>query len=341
MDEAVDKGGDTHSTETSASGNGSALRYFIDHRPTPDDFLAAILDGFSKPQKTLPAKFFYDREGSRHFDAICETDEYYVTRTEVALLGDIGPEVADLAGPGAVVVEYGCGSNLKIRTLLDGLSDAAEYVAIDISRQHLREAAEEIADEYPDLKVGAICADFTDSMELPDETGRPRLGFFPGSTIGNQTRIEARTFLAKVRRHVGDDGALLIGVDLKKDEKILDAAYNDAAGHTAAFNLNVLARANRELDADIDLDSFVHKAFYNPDEGRVEMHLMSTRRQTVEIGGEAFDFAEGETIHTESSHKYTVAEFGEAAETAGFSVARTWTDPKGLFSIHYLSAAQA
>ena len=318
---------------------GSPLHYFADCQPSPADFLAAVNLGFSQPQKNVPPMFFYDERGSALFNAICETAEYYVTRTEVALMNTVGDEIRELTPKGLTVVEYGCGSNLKIRALLNALSGAAEYVAIDISREHLEAAAGEIAEEYPRLKVGAICADFNTDMRFPDGTGRPRLGFFPGSTIGNQTPTHARRLLGLMRNQLEDDGRLLIGVDLRKDPAILNAAYNDAEGQTAAFNLNLLHRMNRELDAGIDVDAFAHKAFFNAGESRVEMHLVSLKDQTVEIGGRRFDFAEGETIHTENSYKYEIERFGALAKSAGFDTVKVWTDSDKLFSIHYLTVA--
>jgi dimethylhistidine N-methyltransferase len=330
---------DVVAIEATDAPPGSALSYFADCQPSQEDFLAAVNRGFSQSQKNVPPMFFYDERGSALFNAICETEEYYVTRTEVALLDRIGPQIREITPRGMTVVEYGCGSNLKIRALLNALTDAAEYVAIDISREHLEAAADEIAEEYPKLKVGAICADFNTDMVFPEGTGRPRLGFFPGSTIGNQTPARAQRLLSMMRRQLEDDGALLIGVDLKKDEARLNAAYNDAEGQTAAFNLNLLHRMNRELDAGIDVDAFAHKAFFNADESRIEMHLVSLKGQTVEIGGRHFDFAEGETIHTESSYKYEIDAFAAIAREAGFATAQVWTDSGGLFSIHYLKAA--
>ena len=320
---------------------GGTIAYFIDHEPKLGDFRDAVVAGLSGEPKTIPPKFFYDEWGSALFHQICETEEYYLTRTEVELLRDKGPEIAALAGENTTVVEYGCGSSLKIRTLLDSLIEPAEYVAIDISREHLCRVAEDIATDYADIRVGAICADFTKDLELPAEAGingGRKIGFFPGSTIGNQTPEEASHFLARVRRQVDDDGALVIGVDLKKDPALLDAAYNDGDGVTAQFNLNVLGRMNRELDAVIDLDAFEHLAFYNAPEGRVEMHLKSRKAQSAVIAGREFSFAEGETIHTENSYKYHIGEFTEMAGEAGFSSTAAWTDENALFSIHYLTA---
>ncbi len=317
------------------------IAYFVDLQPEVEDFLSAVIEGFSCAQKFLPPKFFYDAYGSQVFDRICATPEYYVTRTEIALMKKIGTELGELAGPAAVVVEYGCGSSLKIRALLEALIDPAEYLAIDISKDHLINTVGEIADDYPNLRVGAICADFSTTLDWPeeaDQTGGRRLAYFPGSTIGNQTPEEAQQFLTRVRQLIGEDGSLLIGVDLKKDAGILNRAYNDADGHTADFNLNLLRRMNNELGASIDLTSFDHQAFYHEEKSRIEMHLVNKFDQVVKIDGTEFSFVAGETIHTENSYKYSVSEFTSLAEGCGFKAVRAWTDDGNLFSIHYLNA---
>lgn len=316
------------------------LAFFIDFEPPAADFLADAVNGLSRSQKALPPKHFYDREGSRLFDAICETPEYYITRTEIALLEQISAELAAKTGPDATLIEFGSGSSVKIRTMLDALDKPDTYVAIDISRAHLRTAAQSVARDYPDVSVGAICADFTKPFELPEELHKPpglRLGFLPGSTLGNFTPPDAQTFLRSARDLLGPGGALLIGIDLKKDEAILNAAYNDSTGHTAAFNRNVLTRMNRELGTTLDTDAFDHLAFYNPEKSRVEMHLQSRAEQTVELAGKTLAISAGETIHTENSHKYTVSEFQELTATAGFTPEIAWTDENHLFSIHWLS----
>jgi len=319
------------------------LAYFIDMKPEVEDFRAAVLSGFSSSPKTLPPKFFYDDRGSHLFNAICETPEYYVTRTEIALLRHIGPELSGHAGPTASVIEYGCGSAEKIRSLLSALENPVEYVAIDISRAHLIATASDIARDYSSVRVGAICADFTGELALPDRTGegaQRRIAFFPGSTIGNQTPEEAVEFLKRIRRVVGDGGGLIIGVDLKKDTDILNRAYNDADGYTADFNLNLLHRMKKELNAAVNPDQFEHLAFYNEDKGRIEMHLTSKIDQTVGIAGESFSFRKGETIHTENSYKYDISEFAAIAAKAGFFVETTWADPDDLFSIHFMAASR-
>lgn len=324
------------------SASGAAPAFLLDRHPPRDDFAADVLEGLSRPQKRIPPKYFYDARGSELFERICRTPEYYVTRTELGLLSEIGPDVAAIAGRGATVIEFGSGSDAKIRRLLDALSDPCAYVAIDISRSALERAIEDLARDYGDLTVGGICADFGAPVELPAEAlsgGGKRLAFFPGSTIGNMERPRARQFLADVRRMLEPGDGFLIGVDLRKSRDILDLAYNDAEGITAAFNLNVLHRINRELDGTIDLDRFRHHAFYNEDEGRIEMHLRSTADQRFAVAGQEISMARGETIHTENSYKYSMPEFVEAAESAGFRAVRSWRDRKGLFSLHYLAAA--
>lgn len=311
----------------------------LDLKPRVEDFAAAALAGLSANPKAIAPKFFYDKRGSDFFNRICETPEYYVTRTELRMLDDLGPEISALAGPAASVIEFGCGSSDKIRRLLAALDAPADYVAIDISYDQLLASAEEIAIENPDVNVSAICADFSDAFTLPAELcdgGGRRLAFFPGSTIGNQTPEEAEDFLQLVRSVVGEGGALLIGVDLKKDEAILNHAYNDAAGETAGFNLNLLHRMRDELDADVNPDNFAHRAFYNRALGRIEMHLVSNGAQRVRLNGHEFAFAAGETIHTECSYKYDLDEFAALAHGAGFSVRRSWTDAERLFSLHFL-----
>ena len=325
-------------TEVTRTRNDVRL---LDLKPRVEDFQAAVMQGLSARPKALPPKFFYDKRGSELFDRICTTPEYYVTRTELAMLDELGPEIAALAGPAVSVIEFGCGSADKVRKLLAALDAPADYVAIDISRDPLLQSADEIAIEFPDIRVSAICADFGQRLQIPSSycrgAGR-RLAFFPGSTIGNQIPDEAIGFLKIVRETVGKDGALLIGVDLKKDEDVLNAAYNDAAGITAEFNLNVLRRMRDELGMRIDPEAFAHHAFYNPEFGRVEMHLVSRKAQRPRLNGHTFSFKEGESIHTECSYKYEVEEFAELAAQAGFTVRKSWTDPARLFSIHLLEA---
>ena len=309
---------------------------FHDLHPTADDLAADVLRGFSQPQKAIPPKYFYDAEGSRLFDAITELPEYYPTRTETAMLRAYADEIAHKAGTGHLLVEPGSGSCTKARILFEGLQPCA-YVPMDISRDHLRLAAQEVAVEFPWLEVHAACTDFTRLMTLPPNSpeGR-RLAFFPGSSIGNFDPDAAVDFLGMIADMVGPGGQLLIGVDLKKDKAVLEAAYDDAQGVTAAFNLNLLARINRELGANFDLAQWQHKALYNEVPGRIEMHLVSRVAQQVSLQGRPFRFAEGETIHTENSYKYSAAEFRDLASRAGFTTDTVWLDADQLFSLHLL-----
>ncbi len=311
---------------------------FIDHAAREESFLEAALEGLSRPAKAIPCRFLYDEAGSALFDRICELDEYYPTRTETAILQASAGEIARRVGPGAELIELGSGSSVKVRILLDAMEAPAAYVAIDISREHLRRAAEALAADYPQVRVAAVCADYSGDFPLP-ETGAPgrRLAFFPGSTIGNLEPEEAMAFLEGWARRLGPGAAMLIGVDLRKDRAVLEAAYDDAQGVTAAFSLNLLAHANRELGADFDLKGFVHEAHWNEAAGRVEIHLRSLRRQSVRLGGRAFDFDEGERVHVEHSYKYSVEGFAALARRAGFTATAVFTDPAKLFSVHYLT----
>ncbi|HEY2069882.1 MAG TPA: L-histidine N(alpha)-methyltransferase [Rhizomicrobium sp.] len=299
-------------------------------------FGQALTAGLSAAPKTAPCKYFYDREGSDLFDRICELPEYYPTRTEMVLLRDHAGEIAELMGRDVLVVEFGAGALKKIRLLLDALDAPRGYVPVDISGDYLNEVAASLRAWRPSLSVEPVVADFTQPFSLPKhEFGARRIGFFPGSTIGNLDRREATAFLRRASAML-KGGGLLIGVDLVKDPAILHAAYNDAAGVTEAFNKNILARANRELEAEFDLDAFAHYAFYNPALQRIEMHLMSLARQSVPVCGQRISFAEGETIHTENSHKYTIEGFQDLAREAGFSPRAVWSDPNRLFSLHWL-----
>jgi len=311
---------------------------FHDLHPTPADFAAEVLAGLRRRPRYIPPKFFYDARGSQLFDAITGLPEYYLTRAEIEVLRANAAEIAGRVGTGSLLVEPGGGSCAKVRILLEGLRPCA-YVPMDISREHLRAAAEQVAAEFPWLEVHASCADFTRAMSLPataPEPEGPRVAFFPGSSIGNFDPEGAVGFLAAVAELVGPGGFLLIGADRKKDKAILDAAYDDAAGVTAAFNLNLLVRMNRELGADFELSAWRHRAFFNEELGRIEMHLVSEREQTAHVAGEAFDFAAGETIHTENSYKYGDTEFQGLAARAGFSPEALWTDDRGLFAVHLL-----
>jgi len=313
-----------------------ALEEFHDFDPTQDDFRAAVLEGLSRKQKVLSSKFFYDRRGSELFDEITGLDEYYPTRTEIGILERFGEEIAAAVGANPTVVEFGAGSVRKIRLLLDAVH-APVFVPIDISRDHLVHSAKELADDYPETRVVAICADFTTDVALPgDLPATNRLGFFPGSTLGNFTRTDARHFLEQTRTTLGPGSAFLVGIDLRKDAETLHAAYNDSRGITAAFNLNLLSRINNELGARFDLTAFRHEAPWVEDEGRIEMRLYSTVEQSVNVAGASFQFAEGEYIHTENSHKYGVAEFQALARNAGYEPAHVWVDEGERFSLHYL-----
>jgi dimethylhistidine N-methyltransferase len=331
--------GDGPETGPSADGDGLApLAAFHDFHPEPEDFESAVLAGLSRGNKELPSKFFYDARGSRLFDDICALDEYYPTRTEIAVLRAERKRIARLIGPDCHLIELGSGSSVKVRILLDALPAVAAYTPVDISKEHLLRSAADLARDFPGIEVIAVCADYTRPFAVPRPQSRPdarRVVFFPGSTVGNFTPAEARQFLAATAETLGPGGGLLIGVDLKKDRRILHAAYNDAKGVTAAFNLNLLARINRELGGDFDLGAFRHSAHYDPAEGRIEMHLVSLRPQSVRVNGATFAFAKDETIFTESSYKYSVAEFRALARGAGFAPVETWTDEARLFSVHF------
>lgn len=300
---------------------------------------AVVLRGLTAPQKRISPKYFYDERGSELFDRICELPEYYLTRTELDLFDEHIDEVAALVGPQAAVIEFGAGSSLKIRKLLDRLEAPAAYVPVDISADYLIRQVEDLSHDYPDIHVQPVCADFTRPFELPSHPVEParNLVFFPGSTIGNFTRADALELLKVMRLEARPGGALLIGVDLRKDRHTVEAAYNDSQGVTAEFNLNVLRRLNRELDADFDLQRFRHQAVYDEREGRIEMRLVSLAEQQVVVGGEKLSFGEGEFILTEYSHKYAVEEFKEMAVSAGFTPCRCWTDADRLFSLHFLT----
>jgi dimethylhistidine N-methyltransferase len=299
-----------------------------------EGFLADALHGLTAAPKSLPPKYFYDAEGSRLFEAICATPEYYPTRTETALLAAIAPELAALIPPGAALVEFGSGSSRKTRLVLDAAPQLAAYVPIDISESALQAGAAEVRRLYPALEVAPLAADFTRVFETPPAwRGRPAVGFFPGSTIGNFAPDEARRFLASARRRLGPGARFVVGVDLVKPKATLEAAYDDAAGVTAAFYLNVLARATRELGADFDLSGFAHRALWNAVESRIEMHLVSRRAQAVRLAGRRIDFDAGETIHTENAYKFTPEGFAALATDAGWEILAWWTSPDPAFAV--------
>jgi dimethylhistidine N-methyltransferase len=302
-------------------------------------FKADVLEGLARPQKAVPPKYFYDAEGSRLFEAITELAEYYPTRTEVALLRGIAPQIAQIISPGAALVEFGSGASTKTRLLLDAAPQIAVYAPIDISRAALDEAAAAIGRDYPGLKVAPLLEDFTRAISLPAAAqGRPVTGFFPGSTIGNFTPEEAQAFLVSARGLLGAGSRFLVGIDVVKDEKVLVAAYDDALGVTAAFNKNLLARINRELGADFDLAAFAHRAIWNAGESRIEMHLESLRDQRVRVAGSVFSFAKGETIHTENSAKFTVERFAALANKAGWTLETSWLSEEPAFAVVSLMA---
>lgn len=298
-----------------------------------------VLRGLRSPQKELPCKLFYDHTGSELFEQITALDEYYPTRAEMRILRQSIGDMAARLGPECLLIEYGSGSSTKIRLLLDHLERPAGYVPIDISRDLLEQSAADIARAYPSIPVVAVCADYTRDLELPRRlpAHQRRIAYYPGSTIGNFVPEDARRFMARIADVCGPGGGLLIGVDLKKDPLMLHRAYNDSLGITAAFNLNVLVRLNRELGANFAVDRFRHYAFYNPVFARVELHLVSLDEQTVRMRGVDIHFERGESIWTEASYKYTPKEFAVLAAGAGWHVDQVWTDDRGLFSVQYLT----
>ncbi len=312
----------------------------LDLEPAGHDDRLDILAGMRCDQKEISPKYFYDEKGSRLFDRICEQTEYYPTRTELHIMNTNIDAMTGLIGPRASVIEFGSGSSTKTRLLLEHLDQLAAYVPVDISREHLLSTAASLAAEYPEIEVLPVCADFTRPFDLPEPTIPPErnLVYFPGSTIGNFSRDASIELLKVMRAEAKDNGALLIGVDLDKSREILEAAYNDAAGVTADFNLNVLRRLNREYDANFNLDRFRHLAVYDDDNSRIEMRLVSLMRHAVWIAGERFQLDEGEYIVTEHSHKYSPDQFAVMAATAGFALRETWTDTGNLFSVLYLEA---
>lgn len=310
----------------------------IDYCPQTDTFFEDVREGLAQPQKTIPSKFFYDARGSQLFEEITELPEYYPTRTEMAIMErSIGEMVARI-GPHCLLVEYGSGSSLKTRILLDNLIEPVGYVPIDISREHLMQSAAALKERYDHLSILPVCADYTTNFHLPEINGAHPVVFFPGSTIGNFTPEEAADFLRHLADVVGPDGGLLIGVDLRKEVAIIEAAYNDAQGVTAAFNKNMLVRINEELGGTFQLDRFEHRAFFNGAHSRVEMHLVSLGDQCVRVGDVQIPFRNGETILTEYSYKYSLERFAALAHDAGFAVEQVWTDERDYFSVQYLVA---
>jgi dimethylhistidine N-methyltransferase len=314
---------------------------FHDFHPSLSDLKTDILAGLKTEQKTIASKYFYDDQGSMLFDQICQLPEYYLTSTEINLLMQYGAQIADVIGPDSILFELGSGSSRKIRLLLDAIRPAT-YVPMDISKNHLIKSANELAKDYPWLDIHAICVDYAGCWSLPDKMdGKTRIAFFPGSSIGNLEAEDAEKLLARIASLLENQGGLLIGVDLIKDIGVLESAYNDPQKVTEAFNMNLLIRLNRELDANFQIDRFEHRAFYNRDLDRIEMHLVSKLEQVIRIADELIHFTTRETIHTENSHKYSIAGFQRLALRAGFTPVKVWSDPGELFSIHYLQIQNA
>ena len=311
-----------------------------DRQPVTDRMREDVLRGLRHRPKRLPSKYFYDARGSELFERICEQPEYYLTRVELAILREHIGEIAEAVGPDALLMEYGSGSGVKTRLLLRHLCSPVAYVPVEIAREALLASIDGLAAEFPDIEMLPVCADFTQPLVLPRAARRARrtVAFFPGSTIGNFETEEALKLLRQLREQIGRNGAALVGVDLKKDRADLEAAYNDAAGVTAEFTLNLLARCNRELAADFDLGAFSHRARWNALAGRIETHILSLRDQAVRIGGESFRFDAGEPMLVEYSCKYSQEDFARLAARAGLRVGRVWADPRARFSLHWLES---
>ena len=309
---------------------------FYEIENTITESLDEILLGLSLNKKMISPKYFYDELGSNLFDEITKQPEYYLTRTEMEIFRCYTAEIVEQVGKDCLLIEYGSGNSQKIRVLLESLRPLA-YAPLDISNEYLTSSVKELAKEYPWLHIHAICLDFTDGFDLPFSLNARRVGFFPGSSIGNFSRGEAAKFLKRARHLVGDDGGMLIGVDLKKDAEILNKAYNDVQGVTRAFNLNVLKHLNKKFKADFDVNNFEHLAEYQPENGCVAMFLRSLVDQKVKISGKEISFGSGEQIHTEDSHKYSLEEFIGMASDSGFRHHKVWTDIKGWFGIFYIS----
>ncbi|MDR7071388.1 L-histidine N(alpha)-methyltransferase [Fictibacillus barbaricus] len=303
---------------------------------TETDMYSEVLNGLKKSSKSISPKYLYDKRGSELFEEITMLPEYYPTRTELHILNKYKHEMADAAGSDSALIEFGSGSSEKVRTLLGAMRELNEYVAIDISKDFLYQSAKALSIEYPNIQVHAVSADYTEKFNMPELNSERKIVFFPGSTIGNFERDEMMAFLKKTSQFLTKGDGMLIGVDLKKDAAVLNAAYNDNKRITSKFNLNLLNRFNRELLADFKLEHFSHHAFYNKDKGRVEMHLVSLKNQRITIGNEKITFNEGETIHTENSYKFTIKEFQDIARKCGFTSRNVWCDEKEWFSMHYL-----
>ena len=303
-------------------------------------FYHDVVTGLRRPQKRLPSKYFYDQRGAQLFDLISRTPEHYATRVESALLRKHGEEMAALMGPRTQIIEFGGGSGARTRLLLRAAQDVVSYVGVDMSRECMEDTVTELECTFPEMRLESLWADFTQPFAAP-RSGRAkrRIGFFPGSSIGAFVPNEAEDFLNNAARTLGRGGALIVGVDLKKDRHVLEASYNDAAGATSAFNLNLLTRINRDLNGTFDIDAFTHSAHYNAAAGRVEMHHYSLGFQSARVGAQIFSFSTGESIHTENAYKYSVAEFQALAEGCGFTPVKVWTDENNFFSLHFLSVS--
>ena len=305
-------------------------------------FLQDVIDGLSGTPKRVPSKYFYDQRGSELFERICELDEYYLTRTELAIMRCHAGDMADAIGPGCLLIEPGSGSSRKVRLLLEHMRDPAGYVPVDISKEHMTHSAALLGREFPDLHIAPVAADFCEEFDVPEVPGtKRRVVYFPGSTIGNFTPEDATAWLSRMARVAGTGGGLLIGVDLKKDVEILEAAYNDSEGVTRDFNLNLLLRLQRELGADVQPEQFEHRAFYNEPKGRIEMHLVSAEHQVIRLDHTEVELKRGETIHTENSYKFDLDQFRAIAEEAGWRRVAYWMDDEEFFSVQYFEVGGA
>lgn len=321
--------------------NQDQLINFFDYKPKLKNMLTEISSGLQKKQKSISPKYFYDQRGSDLFQKITQIKEYYPTRTEIKIIQEKSHLIEEQIAKNPVIVEYGCGSSEKIFHLLEAINSSHSYLAIDISKEHLLEMTQDLAKQFPDIEIIALCADFTQTLKLPltnEHYQLPRVAFFPGSSIGNFEPQLAQKFLKNIYETLGKGSGLLIGVDLKKDIQILEKAYNDDQGITAEFNKNLLRRINKECNANFNLEAFEHHAFYNEELGRIEMHLTSLNDQQVSVANQDFSFEKGESIHTENSYKYSIEEFQSLAHQAGWLAQAVWTDEKKLFSLHYFVA---
>lgn len=322
---------------TEAMDDGQTL-IVDDQTPEHAEAMRGLLQGLCRSDKWISSIYFYDAHGSVLFDRITELPEYYLTRTEIAIMRRHGADMADAIGPRALVIEPGSGAGEKIRLLLRALADPVAYVPVEIAREHLRNSAEALMKDFPEIEVLPVWADFTQSLDIPEPSRKEdrRIVYFPGSTLGNFEPDDAVALLRNFAEMVGAGGAALVGVDLAKDAALIEPAYNDEGGVTAAFNLNMLAHLNRRFGADFNPENFRHEAFYNPGEGRIEMHLRSLRDQEVHVGGEAISIRRDESIHTESSYKYSDERLAALVEMGGFRLVETWKDPEQMFSVRYL-----